>query len=58
MRIFPIKRNSKLIKLLSKLKPLEKRSRVSKANLYIKKLYDNSQELQEVRENLFNCSGE
>jgi hypothetical protein len=48
-------RNLKLINLLSKLKPLEEKSKMSKIKSYIQNTYKNELELQQVREKLFNC---
>jgi hypothetical protein len=48
-------RNLKLIRLLSKLKPLEENSRLTRAKTYIEAAYNNEQDLHEVKEKLFKC---
>jgi hypothetical protein len=53
---FAYLRNAKLIKVLAKLKPLEKKSRYTKAISYINDFYQDQIELQDVRAKLFKCT--
>jgi hypothetical protein len=48
-------RNAKFIKLLSKLKPLERKSKQKKAISYIKDFYENQIELEDIRLKHFKC---